>query len=46
MGVPASHGCMRMTNADVIDLFDRVPVGTWVHIDGTPATSPLAGAAP
>ncbi|MBD9392899.1 L,D-transpeptidase [Acidovorax sp. ACV01] len=46
MGMPASHGCVRMTNADVIDLFDRVTVGTWVHIDGTPATSPLAGTAP
>ncbi len=32
MGVPASHGCVRMTNADVIDLFDRVVVGTRVHI--------------
>jgi L,D-transpeptidase YbiS len=46
MGVPASHGCVRMTNADVIDLFDRVAVGTWVHIDGAPAPSPRKGAAP
>lgn len=34
MGVPGSHGCVRMRNADVIDLFDRVAVGTPVHIAG------------
>ncbi len=33
MGVPLSHGCIRMRNADVIDLFDRVPVGTTVIIE-------------
>ena len=32
MGVPASHGCIRMRNADVIELFDLVPVGTEVLI--------------
>ncbi|KPK58124.1 MAG: peptidase [Gammaproteobacteria bacterium SG8_31] len=32
MGVPASHGCIRMRNRDVIDLFDQVPTGTPVHI--------------
>ena len=32
MGVPASHGCIRMRNADVIDLFDRVDCGTAVEI--------------
>jgi L,D-transpeptidase YbiS len=32
LGVPASHGCVRMGNADVIDLFDRVAVGTRVRI--------------
>ncbi len=34
MGVPASHGCIRMRNDDVIALFDRVPVGCRVRIDG------------
>lgn len=24
-GVPASHGCIRMKNADVVELFDRAP---------------------
>ncbi|MBM4196183.1 MAG: L,D-transpeptidase [Gammaproteobacteria bacterium] len=33
MGVPMSHGCVRMRNADVLDLFDKVPVGTPVRID-------------
>ena len=32
MGVPRSHGCIRMRNADVIELFDRVPVGCPVLI--------------
>lgn len=32
MGVPRSHGCVRMRNADVIELFERVPVGTLVRI--------------
>ncbi|WP_228152797.1 L,D-transpeptidase [Marinobacter guineae] len=32
MGVPLSHGCVRMRNADVIDLFDRVRPGTAVVI--------------
>lgn len=34
MGVPGSHGCIRMRNADLISLFDRVPVGTPVYIEG------------
>ena len=34
MGVPGSHGCIRMRNADVIDLFERVAVGTPVEIEG------------
>ena len=32
MGVPGSHGCVRMRNADVMDLFDRVQSGTPVEI--------------
>ncbi|WP_417566082.1 L,D-transpeptidase family protein [Marinobacter sp.] len=32
MGVALSHGCVRMRNADVIDLFDRVRPGTAVFI--------------
>ena len=32
LGTPASHGCIRMRNADVIELFDRVEEGTPVEI--------------
>ncbi|QBZ83329.1 putative L,D-transpeptidase YbiS [Hydrogenovibrio crunogenus] len=28
MGVPKSHGCIRMRNQDVMALFDLIPVGT------------------
>jgi len=31
-GQPESHGCIRMTNHDVIDLFDRIDVGIEVFI--------------
>lgn len=32
MGVPLSHGCIRMRNADILDLFERVPAYTPVEI--------------
>ena len=32
MGIPCSHGCVRMRNADVLELFDLVPVGCPVLI--------------
>lgn len=28
LGVPGSHGCIRMCNGDLIELFDQVSVGT------------------
>lgn len=31
-GYPDSHGCVRMKNADVLDLFDRVEAGVKVYI--------------
>ena len=33
LGAPGSHGCVRMRNTDVVELFDRVPVGTPVILD-------------
>ena len=33
LGAPASHGCIRMGNADVVELFDRVERGTPVDIE-------------
>jgi len=36
MGKPASHGCIRMRNADIMALFEQVPAGIRVLIrDGT-----------
>jgi lipoprotein-anchoring transpeptidase ErfK/SrfK len=32
MGVPRSHGCIRMRDADLVALFDAVSVGTPVDI--------------
>ena len=32
IGQPASHGCIRMKNDDLIALFDQVPVGAEVVI--------------
>lgn len=32
LGKPVSHGCIRMSNADLIELFDLVPAGTTVEI--------------
>jgi L,D-transpeptidase YbiS len=38
LGEPASHGCIRMRNADVIELFELAPAGTEVLIrEGRPA---------
>jgi len=32
IGQPASHGCVRMRSADLVELFDRVEIGTPVVI--------------
>jgi lipoprotein-anchoring transpeptidase ErfK/SrfK len=36
MGIPSSHGCVKMRNADVLRLFDSVPVGLRVLIQEAP----------
>jgi hypothetical protein len=33
LGRPTSHGCIRMRSEDLVDLFDRVEVGTIVDIE-------------
>jgi L,D-transpeptidase YbiS len=33
MGSPGSHGCVRMRNSDMLDLFERVDPGTPVTIE-------------
>jgi lipoprotein-anchoring transpeptidase ErfK/SrfK len=40
IGRAVSSGCIRMLNADVIDLYGRVPVGTKVVV--MPASNPIA----
>ncbi len=40
IGRAVSSGCIRMLNADVIDLYERVPVGTKVIV--LSATNPIA----
>lgn len=35
VGQPASHGCIRLKNQDIAQLFDQVPVGTLVQISDT-----------
>jgi hypothetical protein len=32
LGTPNSHGCVLLSDRDVIDLFDRTPVGTPVYL--------------
>lgn len=32
IGTPASDGCVRMNNLDIVDLYERVPVGTPIEI--------------
>lgn len=34
MGEPRSHGCIRMRNVDILELFDQAPPGTAVDITG------------
>jgi lipoprotein-anchoring transpeptidase ErfK/SrfK len=45
IGYAISSGCIRMTNEDVIDLFNRVPVGAQVvvlgHGEGNPRDNPM-----
>ena len=35
LGTPSSHGCVRMGNEDVVELFNSVEVGARVYIAGT-----------
>jgi len=32
MGIPSSHGCIKMRNTDILQLFDLVSIGTLVNI--------------
>ncbi|MGB4072975.1 L,D-transpeptidase family protein [Pseudomonas sp.] len=45
LGVPLSHGCVRLRNSDLVELFPRVPAQCLVQIDEAPcphwAAAPL-----
>ena len=41
IGTNASSGCIRMINQDVMDLFDRVPVGTKVIVLNADGSMPV-----
>lgn len=45
LGAAASHGCIRMSNLDVIDLYERVAVGTAMKIQTDAGEPPGAVAA-
>ena len=45
LGSPGSKGCVRMRNADIINLFDRVAVGTPVEIVAPEASTRGVGTA-
>ncbi len=32
LGRPGSHGCIRMRDADIVELFDLIGIGTEVHL--------------
>ncbi len=32
LGAPGSKGCIRVANSDIVDLYDRLPVGTEVDL--------------
>jgi len=46
MGVPLSHGCVRMKNREIVELFDLVEIGTEVLIDATGRPLPQVKPAP
>ena len=35
MGIPISHGCIRMRNTDVMELFELIPVDATVYLKAT-----------
>ncbi len=32
MGIPMSHGCIRMRNSDVVELYQLIPLNALVYI--------------
>ncbi len=40
MGIPSSHGCIKMRNRDLLEVFDWAPVGTRVLIEAPEGFAP------
>ena len=45
IGTNVSSGCIRLTNEDIVDLYNRTPIGAKVIVFGTgkPATKMIVG---
>ena len=44
IGQNVSSGCIRLTNDDIVDLYDRTPIGTKVVVLATATSSgPVTG---
>ena len=41
IGRNVSSGCIRLTNEDIVDLYDRTPIGTKVVVLPAPALQPV-----
>jgi lipoprotein-anchoring transpeptidase ErfK/SrfK len=46
IGQAVSSGCVRMLNQDIMDLYERVPLGTRVVVLGGPDSMPVVNGAP
>ena len=43
IGSPSSYGCIRMKSRDMVDLYERIGVGSNVYVMTSPMTSPSSG---
>ena len=42
IGQNVSSGCIRLTNDDIVDLYNRTQIGTKVHVLATAYSAPVA----
>ena len=42
IGQNVSSGCIRLTNDDIVDLYDRTPIGAKVFVLATAYSTPVA----
>jgi lipoprotein-anchoring transpeptidase ErfK/SrfK len=46
IGQNVSSGCIRLTNGDIVDLYNRIPIGTKVLVLATAYSTPVSSAIP